>query len=58
MVEVGIWSLHIKVHSEKKNAIEKNSTVKNEEFDTIFFTVEFFDLRNFSSGALLYANFC
>jgi hypothetical protein len=42
----------------KKTAIEKNSTVKNREFDSIFFTIEFFGLRIFSLGELLRENFC
>ena len=56
MVEVGTWSLLTIVHPEKKNAIKKNSTVRNREFDSLFLTVEFFDLRIFSSGALWLAN--
>ena len=42
----------------KKTVIEKNSTVSDRECDSLSLTVEFFDLRNFSLGALLYANFC
>jgi hypothetical protein len=47
-------SLHTKVIA-KKIVIEKNSTVsdsRNREFDSLSLTVEFFDLRNFSSGVL------
>ena len=57
MVEVVAGSLHTKVHPEKKTIIEKNSTVsdsRNREFDSLSLTVEFFDLRNFSLGALSY----
>jgi hypothetical protein len=42
----------------KKTAIEKNSTVSDREFDSLLLTVEFFDLRTFYLGALLYANSC
>jgi hypothetical protein len=42
----------------KKTAIKKNSTVFNREFDSLLNTVEFFDLRIFSLGALLPANSC
>jgi hypothetical protein len=37
----------------KKTAIKKNSTVIDREFDYLSITVEFFDLRIFSLGALL-----
>ena len=56
MVEVGTWSLPAKVHPDKKTAIKKNSTVLNREFDSLFNTVEIFDLRIFSLGELLRAN--
>jgi hypothetical protein len=42
----------------KKTAIEKKSTVSDREFDSLSDTVEFFDLRIFSSGELLPANCC
>jgi hypothetical protein len=57
MVEVGTWSLPVKVHPEK-NRNQKNSTVIDREFDPVSITVEFFGLRIFSLGALLPANFC
>jgi hypothetical protein len=53
MVEAGTWSFHAKVHPEKKTVIEKNSTLSDREFDYLSDTVEFFDLRIFSLGALL-----
>jgi hypothetical protein len=37
----------------KKTAIKKYSTVIDREFDRLSITVEFFDLRIFSLGALL-----
>jgi hypothetical protein len=58
MVEAGTGSLPAKVHPEKKTAIKKNSTVIDREFDSLSITVEFFDLRIFSLGALLRANCC
>jgi hypothetical protein len=58
MVEVGTWSLTVKVHPEKKPQSKKNSTVFNTEFEPILNTVEFFDLRIFSLGALLPENSC
>jgi hypothetical protein len=58
MVEAGTWSLPVKVHTEKKTAIKKNSTVSDREFDSLSDTVEFFDLRIFSVGAILPANCC
>jgi hypothetical protein len=57
MVEVGTWSLPVKVHPEK-NRNQNNSTVIYREFDPVSITVEFFGLRIFSLGALLPANFC
>jgi hypothetical protein len=57
MVEAGTWSLPVKVHP-KKTAIKNNSTVSDREFDSLSLTVEFFDLRIFSFGALLPENFC
>ena len=53
MVEVGTWSLLTKSAPRKKTAIEKNSTVRNREFDKLFLAVEFFGLRIFYLGALL-----
>jgi hypothetical protein len=41
MVEVGTWSLHVKVHQEKTKPI-KNSTVIDRESDSLLITVEFF----------------
>jgi hypothetical protein len=57
MVEAGTGSLHTKIHPEK-NRNQKNSTVSYREFDSLSDTVEFFDLRIFSLGALLRANCC
>ena len=57
MVEVGTWSLPVKVHPEKKPQW-KNSTVSDREFQSLSRTVEFFDLRIFSLGALLRAKIC
>jgi hypothetical protein len=58
MVEVGTWSLPVKIHPEKKTAIEKNSTVSDRECDSLSLTVEFLDLRIFYLGELLPENFC
>jgi hypothetical protein len=58
MVEAGTWSLQVKVHPEKKPQSKKNSTVIDREFDSLSITVEFFDLRIFSLGAFLPANYC
>jgi hypothetical protein len=58
MVEAGTGSLPAKVHPEKKPQSKKNSTVIDREFDSLSATVEFFDLRIFSLGALLRANCC
>jgi hypothetical protein len=58
MVEVGTLSLFAKVHPEKKPQSKKNSTVSDREFDSLSLTIEFFDLRIFSLGALLRANCC
>jgi hypothetical protein len=57
MVEVGTLSLPAKGHPEK-NRNQKYSTVSDREFDSLSDTVEFFDLRIFSLGALLRANCC
>jgi hypothetical protein len=58
MVEAGTRSLPAKIHPEKKNRNQKNSTVRDKEFDSLSLTVEFFDLRIFSLGEVLLANFC
>ena len=42
----------------KKTAIEKNCTVIDREFDSLPITVQFFGLKIFSFGELLYANLC
>jgi hypothetical protein len=42
----------------KKTAIKKNSTIRNRESDFLVLTVEFFDLRIFSLGEVLWANCC
>jgi hypothetical protein len=57
MVEAGTGSLPTKIPP-KKNSNQKNSTVSDREFDSLSLTVEFFDLRIFSLGALLPAKFC
>ena len=57
MVEAGTSSLPVKVHPEK-NRNQKNSTVRNREFDVLILIVEFFGLWIFSLGALLPANSC
>jgi hypothetical protein len=53
MVEAGTGSLLTKSAPRKKTAIKKNSTVIDREFDSLFLTVEFFDLRVFSLGEVL-----
>jgi hypothetical protein len=58
MVEVGTWSLPVKVHPEKKPQSKKTSTVIDMELGPVSITVEFFSLRIFSLCALLPANFC
>jgi hypothetical protein len=58
MVEAGTGSLTAKIHPEKKTSIKKNSTVSDREFDFLSDTVEFFDLRIFSLGEVLWANCC
>jgi hypothetical protein len=58
MVEAGTWSLLTKVHPEKKPQSKKNSTVTDREFDRLSATVEFFGLRIFSLGEVLWANCC
>jgi hypothetical protein len=58
MVEAGTGSLPTKIHPEKKPQFKKNSTVSDWEFDSLSLTVEFFDLRIFSLGEVLWANFC
>ena len=52
MVEAGTGSFPTKI-PQKKNRNQKNSTVGDREFDSLLLTVEFFDLRIFSLGALL-----
>jgi hypothetical protein len=57
MVEVGIWSLPTKVPPffKKKNRNQKKKwTVSDWASDSLPDTVEFFDLRIFSSGKLLW----
>jgi hypothetical protein len=56
MVEAGTGSLPTKI-PQKKNRNQKNSTVGDREFDSLLLTVEFFDLRIFSLGEVLWANF-
>jgi hypothetical protein len=56
MVEAGRYlEFAHKSSPRKKTGIEKNPnpTVRNREFDFLFLTVEFFDLRIFSLGELL-----
>ena len=60
MVEVGTWSLPVKVHPEK-TAIQKNSTAIDREFDSLSITVEFYRPPDFFfrctfTGKLLLAN--
>jgi hypothetical protein len=56
MVEAGTWSLPGKNHPKKKPQSKKTRRL-NREFDALFLTVEFFDLRIFSLGELLRANY-
>ena len=59
MVEVGTWSLPVKVHPEK-NRNQKNSTVIDREFDFLSITVEFsasgFFFRCTFMGKLMHAS--
>ena len=55
MVEVGTWSLSVKIHQEK-TAIKKNSTIIDREFDSLSITVEFFLIAVFFLGGFLQTN--
>jgi hypothetical protein len=47
MVEVGIWSLRVKVHPEKNRNQKKNAPVVDREFDSLSPTLEFFGRQIF-----------
>jgi hypothetical protein len=57
-----VWWRHVpgvcpQKFTPKKTAIKKNTTVSDREFDSLSLTVEFFDLRIFYLGEVLWANF-